>query len=88
MSDIAIRVEGLSKQYRLGSQLAQNRTFREALVDAAGAPLRWMRGERSESQNTFWALEDVSFDINHGEAVGIIGPNGAGKSTILKSFRE
>lgn len=84
MSDIAIRVEHLSKQYRIGAHLAQHKTFRETLVDAAGAPIRWLHGERSQTQNTFWALEDVSFDIQHGEAVGIIGRNGAGKSTILK----
>lgn len=83
MSDIAIRAEHLSKQYRLGAQQAQ-RTLREALVDVASTPIRWLRGERSQSQNTFWALDDVSFDIKRGETAGIIGRNGAGKSTILK----
>lgn len=83
MSDIAIQVENLGKQYRIGSKQAGYRTFREALRDSITMPVRWMRGER-KIHETFWALNDVSFDIKQGEAVGIIGRNGAGKSTLLK----
>ena len=84
MSSIAIRAEHLFKQYNIGAQPAPYKTLREALVEAAGTPIQWLRGRRAQAQNTFWALEDVSFEIKHGEAVGIIGHNGAGKSTILK----
>ncbi len=87
MSDIAIRVENLSKRYRIGQgNHARYETLRESLTSAALAPLRWLRlVSAGKAQRSFiWALKDVSLQVEHGEALGIIGRNGAGKSTLLK----
>ena len=84
MSDIAIKVEHLGKKYRIGGQQATYGSLRESLVNAIGAPLRWLKGERSPAYNDFWALDDISFEVKRGDVVGIIGRNGAGKSTLLK----
>jgi len=83
MSDIAIQVEGLSKQYKIGVGKYRHDSLRDHLTDTVTSLLR-RNGRAKEDEGILWALKDVSFEVKQGEVLGIIGRNGAGKSTLLK----
>ena len=91
MSDVAIRIEGLSKQYFIGANQKSYDRFGEQIIDLFSSPVRrtakLLRGQSTgaaELDESIWALKDISMEIHAGEAIGIIGSNGAGKSTLLK----
>jgi len=80
--NLAVRVRNLGKKYTIGRPQEPYHTFRDAMVNSLKAPLKVFH--RAPPAEGFWALKDVSFEVKHGDVVGIIGRNGAGKSTLLK----
>lgn len=72
-----IEIQSVSKKFKISHEISPYLSLRDKLVD-------FLKFKSTQQHEDFWALKDISFNVMHGESIGIIGKNGAGKSTLLK----
>lgn len=82
MTNLAIKVNQIGKQYKIFGEVNRYQTLREKISETLKSPIRNLL--HPTGSETFWALRDISFDVERGLVMGVIGKNGAGKSTLLK----